>query len=420
MRRSTVVYLAVMLLCLAGLVWSILRAGPEDMVAGKRIYRFACWGAAEEISELRRRVIEPINARADRFVIELMPIPGDYPTKLQTMIAGQSPPDFFYLSQEYIPAYATQGALLDVTDAVAQSEHPALDTSGYYASALAPYRWDGRLWALPWIAQPVILYCNVDLFAQAGVELPDGTWRWADFVAAGKKLTRDTDADGRIEIWGFALNNWPPAQIWIWQNDGELIDQAALRANLNDPRVLEGLNFKASLIHTHRIAPPLARVGSAVNALFRAGRCAMFMGGAADDLDRLEGLSVVARTLPAGPRGTEATFAWSAGLCVSASVQDRELALEASAELLDGIHHWKIPAPRRELAARLEHIEPRKARAADVIRRAMETMRTPVALPQYQRFHTLLWKELEEPMLRNNADARSLADEAAEALESIR
>jgi multiple sugar transport system substrate-binding protein len=419
MRRSTWVYLALWLLSAALLAWSVSRAGRSTHRDGKRVFRFACWGAAEEIAELRAKVIDPINASSDRYEIRVLPIPSDYPTKLKTMIAGGSPPDFFYLSQEAIASYAAQGALLDLTPVVESSSDPVLDLCDYYPGLLRPCRRDGRIWALPWIAQPVILYCNVDLFAQARVELPDENWTWEDFVRAGRKLTGDRDGDGRIDTWGFACNQWPPVEIWIWQNGGRLLDPRTGRLDLDDPRVREAMNFKADLIHKYRICPPLSQMGGAVDALFRAGRCAMFMGGAADDLDRLEGLNVSVRRLPRGPAGIRATFAWSAALAVSARVENRPLALEAWRRLLAGIQKWKIPAPRRSLAGDLERIEPRKARAADVIRRAMQHMHTPVGLVNYSQFDTLFWEEIEGPMLRTGLRAGQLAPRAADVLKEV-
>ena len=51
--------------------------------------------------------------------------------------------------------------------------------------------------------------------------------------------------------------------------------------------------------------------------MFKAGKIAMFMGGAADDLDRVEGLDVGVVAVPAGPAG-RATFAWNASTVVAA------------------------------------------------------------------------------------------------------
>jgi len=398
-RLSTILLTAALVAAAAGLVVSARRAGPDAAGSGQREYLFACWGAVEEITELRRLVIDPINAAGEGFRIRLMPIPSDYHTKLSTMIAGGTPPDFFYLSQEYVAAYAAQGALLDISGLVAADADPVTDLEEYYPEILRPFRIGQRLLGLPWIAQPVIVYCNAELFRRAGVALPGEDWRWEDFLRIARALTADSDGDGRTDQWGFVLNGWPPMQIWIWQNGAELIDPDSGRVNLDDPAVLEAADFYAGLIHRHRVAPPLSVVSEmGFSELFRMGRVGMFMGGAADDLDRI---------------------AWTAGLHISSAVEDPAAAFGVYKRILEGIQHWKVPAPRRALAARLEQFEPRKAAAAEVIRASMEFMRVPPSHVRQIEFDTLFWEEFEDKLLREGPPARDLAEKAKTVLEKL-
>lgn len=132
------------------------------------------------------RVIGPINELQDQYEVQVIAIPSDCRTKLVTMMAGRAAPDLFYLSQEHVQAFASQGALLDLTERIAGSDHPVI--------------------GLPWVAQPVIVYCNADLFRRAGVALPDGRWDWAQFVQTARRLTLDLDGDGRTDQWGFVIN----------------------------------------------------------------------------------------------------------------------------------------------------------------------------------------------------------------------
>ncbi len=422
MRRSTLAYAVVLVAAAIGLVVSArgLRQARRAP-GGKRVYRFACWGAAREMDELRRLVIDPLNARAGEFEVRCVPIPSDYYTKLCTMIAGGTPPDFFYLSQEYLPAFAAQGALLDLTDRASGDGEPVTDLDTYYPSVLARYRHDGRLYGLPWIAQPVILYCNAKLFRQGRVALPDRSWDWNRFLAAARQLTRDTDGDGRTDQWGFIVTTgWPPPQMWVWQN-GSRIVTAGGRLNLDDERALEAIDAYAALIHTHKVAPPLSVVSErGFSELFRAGKVAMFMGGAADDLDRIAGLEVVAAEVPSGPSGRRATFAWTAGLCISPGVEDAAQAFEVYKRILDGIQRWKIPAPRRPLAARLEQFDPTKAPAADVIRSSMEYMRVGFIRERQVEWDTVFSEEFIEPILRTGRPARQQLRRARKALEAGR
>ncbi|MHC4506150.1 MAG: type 2 periplasmic-binding domain-containing protein, partial [Planctomycetota bacterium] len=189
---------------------------------------------------------------------------------------------------------------------------------------------------------------------------------------------------------------------------------------LADERAIEAAQFVQDLIHRHGAAPPADVVlERGLSNLFRDGRVAMFAGGAADDLDRIEDLRVVVRELPTGPGGRRATFAWNAGIHISAGTRHPKLAFEAWKDLLDAIQHWKIAPPRRSLAREIERIEPRKAAAADVIRRSMEYMRPIRVTAERKRWDSTLRRLFEEPLIRGRGNARELAREAAGALEEV-
>ena len=409
MRTSTAACLLGLFMAATVIAWSIRHEAQVRSAGGRAELTFACWGSAREIEELQVRVIDPINARPGGPQVRLIPVPGDYDVKLATMLAGGVPPDLFYLSQEYAATYAARGALLDLTSMVEADDHPATRLDGYYPGVLGAYRHRGRLYGLPWIAQPVIVYCNVGLFRTAGEPLPDRNWNWDRFVAAARRLTRDNDGDGRVDQWGFVLNGWPPWLMWAWQNGADLVDASTRRVQLDDPRVIEALDTYAGLIHVHRAAPPLSLVSeSGFSDLFRSGRVAMFMGGAADDLDRLDGLEVVAAEVPSGPSGVRATFAWTAGLHISRRTPDPRRAFDVWQQVLDGIQHWKIPAPRRDLAAALEEIEPRKAASAPVIRVSMAYMRAPIIFQGWKQWDRRFAEQFLDPLLREGTPAADL------------
>lgn len=52
-----------------------------------------------------------------------------------------------------------------------------------------------------WPSAGEILYYRTDLFAEAGIETPLRTWD--DFLEAGQKLSKDTNGDGSIDVWGY-------------------------------------------------------------------------------------------------------------------------------------------------------------------------------------------------------------------------
>src|SRR5688572_19377867 len=174
------VMLASMLLAACGPSETQAPAATEPPAApGEKVtINLATWAGAEESNELQA-VIDQVNAEATDFEIVHQANPADYYTKIQTMIAGNTAPDLMWLSQEYVANFADNGAILDITDQVAAlSDMPAAQLDDYYPGSIAVAQYNGRLYGLPWIAQPVVLYYNPELFEAAGVAPPDDTWTW--------------------------------------------------------------------------------------------------------------------------------------------------------------------------------------------------------------------------------------------------
>ena len=108
--------------------------------------------------------------------------PAEYDTLITADLAAQNAPDIITQKNfKQFYTYVDGGALLPVDDVVAKL--PAT-TSG-----AAAYTIDGSAYGVPYRQDSWVLYYNKDLFAKAGVDLPDGTWTWADYVTAAKDLT---------------------------------------------------------------------------------------------------------------------------------------------------------------------------------------------------------------------------------------
>ena len=415
---------AVCLGLIAGGAALALLTRPADDPRGVTV---AVWGSQEEVTEFRRLVAEPVRAELDDVPLEVVYVPSDYYVKLATLMAAGEAPDLFWLDQDHVPMFADLGALLDLGPFVERDDDPVVALDDYYPQIMEAYRHDGKLIGLPWIAQPVVLYVNTRLFNEAGVDLPSGDWRWDDMVAAGKRLTRDTTDDGEMDHWGLAIDvGWPPLVMFVWQNDGILIGPNG-RLGLSEPAALAAAEFWRGLIHRHRVAPPLSKIPeTGVAALFRQEKTAMYFGGAADREDRVQDprdptrqLPVRVFEVPAGPNGTPCTFAWHAGLHISSTTKDPRRAYRVFKLLLGRIQRWKIPAPRKSLAGRLEEFEPRKADAADVIRRSMAHMRPLRPIPRLTDWQERFHESFLEPVLTGQADPAEAARRAAPRLREV-
>lgn len=389
-----------------------LPAAAQDPVT----ITISTWAGAGEAAELQT-LIDEVNAEHTDFQIVQEPIPGDYYTTVKTQLAGGTGADLYWMDQNNM-ALAAEGVFLPLDECLADSEaQTAGDLSDYFPGILAVNQFDGETYGLPWIAQPVVVYYNTALFDEAGVEYPQPGWTWDDFVEKAKALTLDTDGDGNTDQWGFINNGWPPPFIFIWQAGGELINEDFTEAPIDTEAFVEGFEFYLSTAYNPEMSPSrdiIAEQG--FGEMYKAGKIAMFMGGAADDLDRVEGVPTSVIAVPAHPEtGDATTFAWNASTVISSQTDHPEEACAALAALSDKIHGWKLVSPRIS-QANVEHLvatEPRKEASAQAIIDAAANMRALPIFSNYAEFDSVFWSEFWGPLMNGETDL-SAAELAAE------
>jgi multiple sugar transport system substrate-binding protein len=102
---------------------------------------------------------------------------------------------------DFFPEWAQQGYLLDLRPFVqADLDRSTLDDWDP-AQYQALFTSDGRQFGLPKYHGALALFYNKDIFDEASVPYPDGTWTHDDYLEAMKRLVRDRDGDGRNDIW---------------------------------------------------------------------------------------------------------------------------------------------------------------------------------------------------------------------------
>lgn len=79
----------------------------------------------------------------------------------------------------------------------------AFDPAWFDDALWQPVRYNGKTWAVPWAAQSLVLVCNGPMFEQAGIPAPPATWD--EMADCARRLTRDTNADGKIDQWGLQV-----------------------------------------------------------------------------------------------------------------------------------------------------------------------------------------------------------------------
>lgn len=152
--------------------------------------------------------------------------------------AGGDPPDVAGLYDRYIPQFAAQGALLDLTTLAPQA---GIQVDEFKPIWRAVGEYDGRLYGLPCAPFTVALFYNRRLFREAGLD-PD---RPPETIAAFDEcMRRLTKRDERGDIIQLGFTAWPGMLGWwhwawpfffdaqLWDGRQFQIDTPAGRAAL--------------------------------------------------------------------------------------------------------------------------------------------------------------------------------------------
>lgn len=398
----------------------------QQKPAKKVEVKLSTWAGADEAKELQK-LIDELNEKSTTYTLVQDSNPAEYDTRIITQLSGNSGPDLFWISAQRAAQFSAEGAMLDITDRLKTSDKAAASLDDYYEASLQPFTHDEKLYGLPWLQQPVMLYANKGLFDEAGVAYPDESWTWESFTDAATKLTKDKNGkhpgeegfdEKSVVQWGFTLNGWPPSQMFIWQNGGEVLTEDG-QSPIDSKEASEALAFYAELVNGPLTPSQQIVRDRGFDQMFRDGQVAMFMGGAADDLDStIE--HVQAFMVPAGPTGIHATFGDILGMGINAKTQNPDAAFDALVDLSDAIHHWKIMPPRKSLAdlATLQEMHPKKSHSLEAIIASMEYAKPYRYSEKYPEWDNVYWTQLMDPIINAGADPQKLIPEVKPLLEN--
>ena len=118
----------------------------------------------------------------------------DYFTQLQSKVVGGNAADVFELNYENFVAYASHGALMDISDYLT-------DTSGYNQTALKAFNYQGVQYGVPNSFSNCVMFYNKDLFDKAGIDYPTSDWTWDDVEKASRGSTGLSRSTNSTRVW---------------------------------------------------------------------------------------------------------------------------------------------------------------------------------------------------------------------------
>jgi multiple sugar transport system substrate-binding protein len=185
---------------------------------------FMVFGDPEEIQAYRNVIAAYENEHPDVNVkMSEASDRDDLIARLSTSFAGGTPPDLFLLNYRFYAQFAARGVLEPIEDRVDDSD--VFQQEDFYKEAMDAFRFHNTLTCLPQNISSLVVYYNKDLFQKAGVAAPKEGWKWDDMVAAAKKLTKDSNGDGKAEVYGLGIEaSLIRIAPFVWSAGGELVD----------------------------------------------------------------------------------------------------------------------------------------------------------------------------------------------------
>lgn len=160
-----------------------------------------------------------------------------------TSVASGNVPDLIYTGRDELSTYATRGAILPLDDCIAEQ---GIDMSQYRESAVNQVTVSGSVYGIPEFFNIIVVLVNDAALTDAGVTIEElDLSDWDSIKAFNEKVTRVED--GQVTRIGFDPKLPEFLPLWVAANSGALLSDDGRTAMLNDPKVIEALEYTVSL-----------------------------------------------------------------------------------------------------------------------------------------------------------------------------
>lgn len=256
------------------------------------------------------RAFDDFQEQHSEIDFRVLHITGSYEDKIKIMFAGNVAPDVIFMYPTALSAWVDLNALAPLDELMAGDGK--VSPEDYFRAGIETFSRYGNIYGLPKDASADILFYNKAMFREQGVSMPSPDWTWDDFLSAARRLTRDTDGDGRIDVFGATQPQWDRM---VLQNGGHVISDDGTRCLLGEPEAIEALTRWAELRIRHEVTPtPESTMDTSVWRLFALKKLGMFVS-------MYPGVPILRRTCdfewdialpPKGPARRYSTFTGSA------------------------------------------------------------------------------------------------------------
>jgi multiple sugar transport system substrate-binding protein len=236
--------------------------GVSGAMAGQVKLRFSDWHLTEDVwNKSINEAMDIFHERHPNIKVVLEPVSYKEKETKYTVesVAGRAP-DVFHVHAFSLPMFFSKGFAKDLTPFI-QKEGPGF-LDPWYSLPLNLMKHNGKMHAMPGDYMTMVLFYNTNMFKTAGLDINKPPKTWSQFLKYAKKLTRDTDGDGKIDQWGFGTVGAKSPGFsmrfgpFIWSHGADYLSPDMSQSALNTREAKKAFQFFVELYTKHKVVPP--------------------------------------------------------------------------------------------------------------------------------------------------------------------
>jgi multiple sugar transport system substrate-binding protein len=220
------------------------------------------YSGGDEIGDTRMAEVEAQMPDVD---IELIKGDLDIQQFLSAVAAGD-PPELIYANRDQIGTFASRNAIIPLDSCIEGEE---IDTAQYRESALEQVTFDDNVYGIPEFNGIIVTMANADLLSAAGLSLEDVNGSdWDAMTAAAQAMVKN---DGGLSVIGVDSKLPEFLPLWAKANGADLLSEDGRTANLDDPKVVEALEWAVGIYDAQGGFPAVKAFRDSNTEFFGAG-----------------------------------------------------------------------------------------------------------------------------------------------------
>ena len=194
---------------------------------------------------------------------------GGYSETLFRAVMGGGGPDTSSFKLTSTPLFSANSLLANLDSYLAGWKDKDLINASLY-NTMKEASGTKSVYVMPWNTQVLYVYYRPSMFKKVGISVPK---TYAEFLEACKKLTQDTNGDGKTDVYGFGMRGFKGGQepwgSFIWARGGNFTD-------MTSPGAVAGMQDFIDLFKKGYVPPTAPMDGfNEIIANFKSGKTAM-------------------------------------------------------------------------------------------------------------------------------------------------